>query len=125
VRDALRTKDQVLRAIHQLQRRSSTKLARTSDLATLLRIKEPSVTARLQELAMNGLVRYQPRRGATLTTEGERIAAHCTARIQNIERFLSAVFRLPAGSATEDAERVARFVSDRVMNGIVQYLASV
>ena len=82
------TRDQVLRAVHHCQQHTPDGTARTSDLAHRLGVKGPSVTARVQELATARLVRYSPRRGATLTEEGERQAREAFGKLRQIERFL-------------------------------------
>jgi DtxR family Mn-dependent transcriptional regulator len=118
------TRDQVLRAIHDLQVRTPAGVARTSDLAAQLGVTGPSVTARVQELAAAGLVRYVPRKGAALTAEGEHRAVEAAARLRLIERFLAGILRLPADAIAGESELFARYASDRVMDGIARFLAS-
>ena len=111
------TRDQMLRAIHELQSGDPTGIARTSDLAARLGVADPSITGRVQALAAEGLARYVPRRGTTLTPLGERQAISATRRLRLIERFLGEVLAMPDDVAAGEAERLARWASDRVMDG--------
>ena len=86
-------------------------VARTSDLAGRLGVMGPSVTARVQELAAAGLVRYVPRKGAC-HRRGRGRAVEAAARLRLIE-FSGEVLRLPAADLTREAELIARFITDR------------
>ena len=46
--------------------------ASTKDIATLLKISQPSVSEQLKRLTQQGYLNYQWREGATLTGRGER-----------------------------------------------------
>lgn len=116
------TRDQILLAIHDLQRANPAGVARTGELAARLRVTRPSVTSRVQALAAAGLVRYTPRQGATLTPGGEQQAAAAQRRLRLIEWFLGEVLALPGEVIAGEAELVARWASDRVMDGLSRYV---
>ncbi len=118
------TRDQVLRAVHNCQLHSPDGTARTSDLAQRLGIKGPSATARVQELAAAGLVRYAPRLGAVLTEEGERQAQEAFGKLRCIERFLEAVFNLQPEVCGVEAEHLLRHISAVVMEAITKHVGS-
>lgn len=119
------TRDQVLRAVHDCQLRAPDGAAHTSELAARLFVKKPSVTARVQELAAAGLVRYAPRQGAMLTEEGERKACESLRKLKQIEEFLEAVLGLHRDVCEIEAEHLLRHVSDVVMDAIAQQVRSI
>lgn len=121
MRDLIFTRDQVLRAIHDLQRQSSAGIARTSSLAQRLGVKGSSVTARVQELARAELVHYVPRQGASLSEEGEQLAVAAIAKIRLLERFLTEVLKLPGEWVAEESEHMARYISERVLRSIQRF----
>ena len=93
------------------------------EVATRLGVSGPSTTARIQELAAAGLLRYTSRRGAILTDEGSRQAAAAIHRKKLIERFLAAILALPVEAIADETELFDRYASERVMDGIAQFLA--
>lgn len=115
---------QILRAVYHLQANSPNQTVRTSDLATQLNVTGPSATARIQELAAAGLLKYAPRQGATLTDEGNRLALMAANRLRMIERFLKEVLVLSVDSIVAEAELFDRFASERVMEGIARFLGT-
>jgi Mn-dependent DtxR family transcriptional regulator len=119
------TQDQVLCAVFYSQRQSPDGTAHTSDIATRLGVKEPSATARVQELATAGLVRYVPRQGATLTEEGTRQAQEVIRKLKQIERFLGSVLALPSDVCALEADRLLRHISEPVMDAIIKHVASI
>lgn len=117
------TRDQVLRAVHHLQHNCPTGVARTSQVARRLGVRAPSATARMKGLAAQGLVQYTSGRGAVLTEKGAREAAAAIQRQEMIERFLATILALPGDEIATETELFARHASNRVMQGIAQFLA--
>ena len=65
--------------------------ASTSTVARHLSVADASVTDMLRKLQKNGLLEYKPYYGATLTTEGRRLALRILRRHRLIELFLHKV----------------------------------
>ncbi|MDI9642534.1 MAG: metal-dependent transcriptional regulator [Archaeoglobaceae archaeon] len=64
--------EEYLEAIYDLQKNG--KVAKTGDLAKILKVKPASVTEMLSKLKEMGYVEYNPYKGAVLTKSGEKIA---------------------------------------------------
>src|SRR5215210_4451106 len=62
--------------------------ARVVDIASSLRISQASVTAMVQRLDAEGLLKYEKYRGLALTTAGEMLAKNITHRHQLLSDFL-------------------------------------
>lgn len=116
------TRDDILRAVHELQHGTTAGVARNSAIAARIGIRPPSVTGWIRKLAECGLVRYLSRDGVTLTDEGNRLAVASIKQVQLIEQFLSQELHISPEYAAEEAPRIARFVSERVMGAIAQHL---
>lgn len=78
-----------LLAIHQIARNKG--VARTKDIATVLKVSSPSVTNMLERLAAKGLVLYRPYQGARLSPEGEAMVKTLAARASIFMRFLKRI----------------------------------
>jgi len=63
--------------------------ARVVDIATKLRVSQPSVTAMVQRLADSGYLKYEKYRGLLLTDKGRAVARKIKDRHHALKRFLS------------------------------------
>lgn len=117
------SRDQYLGAIHRLEQRAGGRVVRMSELVARLGARAPTATARVQKMAAAGPVGYGPGRGVTLTDEGRRQAA-ADRRLRLIERLLGEVLRLPGDVIGHEAESVAGYTSERVVESIDRYFAA-
>ncbi len=111
-----------LKAIYQLTRGGGR--ATTNRLAARLGVAPASVTGMLKRLSNEQppLVIYRPRRGATLTPAGERIALETVRRHRLLELFLVRVLGYGWDEVHEEAERLEHVVSERMAARIAHLL---
>lgn len=101
--------EEYLEAISKRQRTETP--VSTSSLAADLGVSLPAVTEMMQRLAAEGLVDYQPNRGATLTAEGSRAAITTIRRHRLWERFLTDILGLKWDKVHEEACRLEHATS--------------
>lgn len=77
--------------------------ATISDIASLLNVKKPSVTAAVRLLAAQQLIVYVPYSPITLTARGKRIANRTIRSHRTLHHFLKEIIGLPE----ERADRAA------------------
>lgn len=94
----------------------------TTEIARMLRVKKPSVTAMLKRLAAEELVDYSPRRGATLTEEGRLATMRVVRRHRLLELFLVEVLGLDWSEVHEEAEILEHHLSERLVTAIDRWL---
>ena len=90
----------------------------TTQLANLLSVRKPSVTAMLKRLALEGLIDYSPRKGARLTGEGEAATMRVVRRHRLVETFLVQMLGLDWSEVHDDAEILEHHLSDRIVNAL-------
>jgi DtxR family Mn-dependent transcriptional regulator len=98
-----------LKAIYHLQQEDLP--VRTTSIARVLGIEPASVTGVIQRLADLGLLDYQPYRGVTLTSEGERTALDIIRRHRLIELFLIESLGYSWDEVHDEAEGLEHVVS--------------
>lgn len=96
-----RSAEDYLEAIGHLCRQHG--VAQVTEVAAMLNVKKPSVTAAMRQLAEAGLIDYHPYSPATLTAKGEAYAAHVIIAHNILHRFLHEV----AGLSEERADAAA------------------
>jgi DtxR family transcriptional regulator, Mn-dependent transcriptional regulator len=89
--------------------------ARSRDIAARMGVSAPSVSGALRALAGRGLVRHEPYGGATLTAEGEEIAARVQERHVGLRNFLVRVLGIDPEEAESSACRMEHAVSKTVV----------
>lgn len=77
--------------------------AQVSDIAQMLGVKKPSVTAAMRRLAEAGLIDYHQYAPIQLTEAGKQYAEHVIAAHNTLHRFMTEI----AGLAPERADEVA------------------
>ena len=92
--------------------------ASTKDIATLLRISQPSVSEQLKRLTKQGYLNYQWREGATLTEKGERIAINVLRKHRLIETFLAEMADYAIDEVHDEACQIEHAISDRLADRI-------
>jgi DtxR family Mn-dependent transcriptional regulator len=85
----------------------------TRDLADRLDVRPPSVTAMVQRLAEQDLVRHEPYRGVRLTEAGRRVALEMLRHHRLLETFLERVLGYGWDEVHEEAERLEHVISER------------
>ena len=80
--------------------------AKNQDLAEKLKVSPPSVTQMIQRLAAEGLVEYEPYKGAALTGKGMALAQKVVRKHRLLERFLYDFLKLPFEKVHDEACRM-------------------
>ncbi|MDM7998430.1 MAG: metal-dependent transcriptional regulator [Dehalococcoidia bacterium] len=93
------------------RRQQTEKPVSTSSLAADLGVSLPAVTDMMQRLAAEGLIEYEPNRGATLTEEGSRAAMTTIRRHRLWERFLTDILGIKWDKVHEEACRLEHAIS--------------
>lgn len=96
-----RSAEDYLEAIGHLCRKNGH--AQVSDVAMMLNVKKPSVTAAMRQLADEGLIDYHPYSPVTLTAKGESYAAQVINAHNILHRFMHEM----AGLSEERADAAA------------------
>ncbi len=99
------------KAIYTLGRRSGRPVG-TNELAERLGVTPATATAMFKRLDDQGLVTYQPYKGATLTADGERVALEVIRHHRLIESFLSEALGMPWDRVHEEAEVLEHYISE-------------
>lgn len=84
--------------------------AQVSEVATMLNVKKPSVTAAMHQLAEAGLISYHPYSPAVLTEQGEAYAARVIASHNILHRFL-----MKMGDMTEERADEAACLIEHIL----------
>ncbi len=109
-----------LKAIHQLS--VPTGLASPAEIASLLKVKAPSVTGMLKRLAEAELIEYTPGQGAKLTDDGRTEAVRVIRRHRLIELFLTKVLGLDWSEVDAEAEALEHAISPGLEAAIAKHL---
>lgn len=117
-----RSAEDYLKAIYTLTAEGGA--AATSTLAQALELAPASVSGMVRRLADQGLLAYEPYRGATLTTDGRRIALRMLRRHRLIESYLVAHLGYTWDTVHEEAERLEHAVSDTLVERIAKVLGN-
>ncbi len=90
--------------------------AATNDIAQRLEIAPASVSGMVRRLAEQGLLAYEPYRGARLTPAGRRAALRTIRRHRVIEAYLVRALGFPWDGVHEEAERLEHAASDALID---------
>ena len=112
--------EEYLEAIYSFNERGE--LAKTTELAKRLRVAPPSVTQMLKRLSDEGLVEYEPYRGATLTGRGMAYAQRVVRKHRLLERFLHNFLGLKREKVHEEACRMEHSLSDEAAAALCKAL---
>jgi DtxR family transcriptional regulator, Mn-dependent transcriptional regulator len=102
--------EEYLECIWELTQRGS--VAKTTDIASELKVSPASVTEMVQKLAEGGYVIYEKYKGVTLTEEGTRIGSKIKRRHRLLERFLVDILGVSNEKSHEEACRLEHTISD-------------
>ena len=105
-----RSVEDYLKAIYRLSAQGG--FATTSDIAGLLTLSAPSVSAMVKRLSEMGLIEHVPYRGVQLTTQGRRAALKMIRRHRVLELYLTRNLGYDWDNVHNEAERLEHAVSD-------------
>ena len=94
----------------------------TGEIARELGVTAPSVTGMLGKMHGLGLVRYQPYRGAELTSEGQQEAVRLVRRHRLLETFMITELGFGWDEVHAEAELMEHVVSDEFTERLAQHL---
>lgn len=109
-----------LKAIYRLQ--SRVERVKTKDLAEALDVSLPSITNMLKSLSAEGLVAYQPYKGARLTEKGGEHALKVIRKHRLVEMFLVETLGFTWDEVHVEAEQLEHAVSDLVAERMAVFL---
>lgn len=112
--------EEYLEAIYNINEKG--KLAKNTELAEKLKVSPPSVTQMIKRLAEEGLVEYEPYKGATLTGKGVALAQKVVRKHRLLERFLHDLLGLKRNKVHEEACRLEHSLSDEAAAALCKVL---
>ena len=98
------------------------RVVRVRDIAAILKIKMPSVTAALNKLKEQGLIEYEKYGYIELTSRGGIIAKRVISRHLCLKEFFFNVLKLPEEKAEEEACRIEHHISPETCKRIHKLL---
>lgn len=101
---------------------SERRRVKTKEIADELDISLPSVSGMLKSLGEDGLVEYEPYKGARLTDEGRTKALKVIRNHRLIEVFLVQTLGYSWDEVHDEAERLEHAVSDKLVERIDTFL---
>ena len=93
----------------------------TSDIASFLNVKLPSVTEMMEKLGERGLVDYQKYGNISLTSQGKEKAKEISQRHRDLVNFLE-LLGVDEDSAQRDACKIEHVVGDETMKKLRKFL---
>lgn len=96
-------------------------VARTCDLASVLKIKSPSVTDMLSKLAQKNLILYKKYEGARLSQKGGEVAKSLLSRQQIFKKFLRRIY-IPQNLIEKDAHVLEHGLSPTTMRQFAKFV---
>jgi DtxR family Mn-dependent transcriptional regulator len=112
--------EEYLEAIYNFNEKG--KLAKNQDLTEKLKVSPPSVTQMIKRLSEEGLVEYEPYKGATLTGKGMALAQKVVRKHRLLERFLHDFLGLPYEKVHEEACKMEHGISDETTAALCKVL---
>jgi len=112
--------EEYLEAIYGFNERGET--AKTTDLAKRLKVSPPSVTQMIKNLAEEGLIEYEPYKGAVLTGKGMASAQKVVRKHRLLERFLHDFLKLKGENVHNEACKMEHSLSDEVAAALCEAL---
>ena len=116
---ALKTIEEYVEVIYTLEMRSGR--AHTTDIASILNIKPPSVTEMLQKLHDIDLVIYEPYRGAKLTPPGMKMAQELMQSHKTLVEFFE-IIGIDNETAEVDACQIEHHVAAKTMKQLNKFM---
>ena len=98
--------------------------AKTTEIAKKLHNAPASVTEVLQRMNREGLVKYEPYQGASLTKKGENIVTRIKRKHRLLEVFLEKVLRLPREHVHDQACKMEHVINDETEQALCKTLGA-
>ena len=117
-----KTTGDVLKAIHSLQSRDAEAVALPSEIADRTGTSRAFVTKMLKGMSEQGLVDYEPYRGARLTPEGLKSAVELSRHHRLLEVFLTEILGFTPEGAHAEAERLEHVISEEFEDRLAAFL---
>jgi DtxR family Mn-dependent transcriptional regulator len=96
--------------------------AKTTEIAQRLKNAPASVTEVLQRMAREGLVKYEPYHGASLTKKGENIVIRIKRKHRLLEVFLEKVLHIPREHVHDQACKMEHVITDETEQALCKTL---
>ena len=110
-----------LKAIYVLHAEAAGNV-KTSDIATQLDVKPPTVTSMLKKLAENNLVNHEPYQGVELTSTGESVALEVIRHHRLLESYLTEELGYDWSEVHDEADRLEHHVSETFIDHLATRL---
>ena len=109
-----------LETIYRLAREK--RAARAKEISKRLGVNQSSVTGALHALAERKLINYAPYDIATLTPEGEKVAAGIDHRHAVLREFFVKVLGIDTADAEDSACRIEHVVSETILDRLAHFV---
>ncbi len=90
-------------------------VARITDIASMLSVKKPSVTAALNVLEERGLVEYERYKPVILTSEGKLLAQNVCRKHDFLRGFFTDILGVPKAEADVAACKMEHALDDAIL----------
>jgi len=97
-------------------------VAKTTEVAKRMQNSPASVTEVFQTMAKNGIVQYEPYKGASLTEMGAEAAIKIKRKHRLLEVFLCEILHIDPEKVHDEACKMEHCISDEVGNAICRLL---
>lgn len=111
-----------LQVLHYLTRDGYTVIA--ARLAERLNVSAPTVTATLQRMERDGLIRHGPRKEILFTAEGKQAAEDIVRRHALAERLLTDLLKMPWHESHEEAHGVEHVMTANIEARLLETLGN-
>lgn len=98
------------------------KVVRVKNIAKVLAVKMPSVSAALSVLAKKGMVNYEKYDYVELTPKGKGVAEQLRKRHEVLKKFLIDVLCVDQKMAESDSCRIEHHISKQTVENIVKFI---
>ena len=112
--------DDYLQVIHYMQRDGLHVIA--ARLAERLRVTPPTVTATLQRMERDGLIRHGPRKEIRFTVHGREVAEDIVRRHALAEHILTDLLKLPWHQAHEESHGFEHAITPKIERHLMSVL---
>lgn len=112
--------EEYLEAIYKFNEKGEA--AKTTELAEKLNVSPPSVTEMIKKFANEGLIEYEPYKGAILTGKGMALAQKVVRKHRLLERFLQDFLGLKREKVHEEACKLEHSLSDEASAALCKVL---
>lgn len=115
------SKEDYIKAIYTFQQRNGKSVSATY-LAERLNVSKAAVSDMGKKLAIQGYIKYEAYKGATIVKKGEKLALKLLRRHRLWEVFLIEVLKLDWGEVHDEAEKLEHSTSEKLIDAIDKYL---